>query len=246
MSHPLDLNWKKFGTSLLNVSSDGIAMFDTALQAVISNEIARKALDIYPGSLLNATLPDLESAAQDVLLEKAEKIETEIQKKERSYSAMVSPICHGGTFIGILILFKDTTAFSKVTHRMQAFQELSIELDTIIESSNDGLFICDGNGTVLRCNPASERLTGIDAKEVVGRNVLELVQRGKIDRSVTLEVIKKGKKYPSSRRPKPANSSFSPAVPYLTRTGGCSGWWSMNGISQRLPICRSSWRRRWR
>ncbi|MCA1788138.1 MAG: sigma 54-interacting transcriptional regulator, partial [Desulfobacteraceae bacterium] len=74
------------------------------------------------------------------------------------------------------------------------FQQLSIELDTIIDSSNDGLWICDGNGVVKRINPASEKMIGLSAAEVVGRHMSELVEKKMVDRSVTLEVLKTRKK----------------------------------------------------
>ncbi|MCG8634234.1 MAG: sigma 54-interacting transcriptional regulator [Desulfobacterales bacterium] len=219
MFEPINLNWKEFGTALLNATPNGIAVFDAALKAVISNQIAREQLDIYPGALLGATIPDLKPSAQNVLNEKALKAGIEIKKKDRSYSALVSPIRHGNTSIGILILFEDITAIAKVTNQMEAFQDLSIELDTIIESSNDGLFICDGQGLVLRCNPASERLTGIVAKEVVGKNIIELVQRGTIDRSVTLEVIKKRKKVSLIQKTKTGKQLFLTGSPVFDNHG---------------------------
>ncbi len=64
-------------------------------------------------------------------------------------------------------------------------------MDTIIDSSYDGLWICDQEGKVVRINKAAERIDNIRAHEVVGKNVRELVNRGLFDKSVTLEVIKR-------------------------------------------------------
>ena len=76
------------------------------------------------------------------------------------------------------------------TRKMLSYQELSRELDAIIASSDDGLWICDGQGTILRINRASERLNRLRASDVVGRNINELVEEGHIDDSVTLKVMK--------------------------------------------------------
>ncbi|MBP2641011.1 MAG: norR 9 [Firmicutes bacterium] len=65
------------------------------------------------------------------------------------------------------------------------------ELEAIIASSYDGLFITDGNGVVLRMNAAYERLTGIKADEVVGKNMKDLIDVGYYDQSVTLLVMEK-------------------------------------------------------
>ncbi len=63
-------------------------------------------------------------------------------------------------------------------------------LNAVIESSFDGLWICNAEGQVLKINRASEKINSISADQVVGKNVKDLVARGFFDRSVTLEVIK--------------------------------------------------------
>ncbi|EAX47947.1 putative PAS/PAC sensor protein [Thermosinus carboxydivorans Nor1] len=69
------------------------------------------------------------------------------------------------------------------------FNELITELEAIIDSSYDGIFITDGKANVLRLNAAYERITGIKAAEVVGRNMVDLVREGLYDQSVTLLVL---------------------------------------------------------
>jgi len=64
------------------------------------------------------------------------------------------------------------------------------EQDAIINSTSDGLWICDGQANVLRVNPASERINNIRAADVVGRNMRDLLREGLFDRSVTLEVLR--------------------------------------------------------
>src|SRR6266702_5235439 len=70
------------------------------------------------------------------------------------------------------------------------YQELTRVHDAIIDSLADGLWICDGEANVLRINQASERLNAIEAVQVVGRNMKDLIAAGVFDRSATLEVIR--------------------------------------------------------
>jgi PAS domain S-box-containing protein len=77
---------------------------------------------------------------------------------------------------------------------MKSYQKVSMELDTIINSSHDGFWICDGLGKIIRINPASEQLNGIKAEKFIGKSMQELVDNGMIDRSITLKVIKTKKK----------------------------------------------------
>jgi PAS domain S-box-containing protein len=66
------------------------------------------------------------------------------------------------------------------------------QLNAIIDSSFDGLWICDGEGRVVRINKASEEINDIRAEQVLNRKMEDLVAEGLIDRSVTLEVLKSG------------------------------------------------------
>jgi PAS domain S-box-containing protein len=75
---------------------------------------------------------------------------------------------------------------------LRAYTELTREQDAIIGSILDGLWISDGDGTVLRISRTSERLNGVRAEDVVGRRMQDLVAEGLFDRSATLEVLRTG------------------------------------------------------
>jgi PAS domain S-box-containing protein len=75
--------------------------------------------------------------------------------------------------------------------RILNFEALTLELQAIIDSSSDGLFVCDGDANVIRVNPASERIHKRPASEMVGRNMRELIPEGFIDRSAALEACLK-------------------------------------------------------
>ena len=68
---------------------------------------------------------------------------------------------------------------------------LITELEAIINSSYDGIFITDGTGVVLRMNEAYERITGIKAAEILGCNMASLVTDGVYDQSVTMLVMER-------------------------------------------------------
>ncbi len=69
--------------------------------------------------------------------------------------------------------------------------EKSQWLDAIIDSSFDGLWICDKHLKVIRINKASARINEVDPADVIGRSILDLVAEGVFDKSVTAEVLRK-------------------------------------------------------
>lgn len=64
------------------------------------------------------------------------------------------------------------------------------QFEAIFNSSFDGIWICDGQGRILRCNPAAERMNGIKASDYIGRPVDCLLKHVIINKTVTSEVLK--------------------------------------------------------
>lgn len=69
-------------------------------------------------------------------------------------------------------------------------KEIEKELEVIMESATEGIWICDAEARVLRINPASEWLNNIRACDVIGRTMYQLVDERFVDKSVTLEVFR--------------------------------------------------------
>ena len=183
-------NWRLFSKALLNASGNAIFVLDPSGTVVISNHRVQKALGLFPGSLLPNTLPDFWPHVRQVLQDRHDLRGLPLQAGKISYLARLAPMNFKATVIGVLCVLEDRTELEKTTRKMLSYQELSQELDAIISSSDDGLFICDGNGTILRINAASERLNMLRITDVIGRNIHELVDEGYIDDSVTLKVMK--------------------------------------------------------
>jgi len=187
-------DWRLLAKALLDASVNAIFVLNPSGTVVISNRRVQQSLGLFPGSLLPNTLPDFWPHARHILEQGGSLDGLPIQAGEISYLARLGPIDFRETLIGVLCVLEDRTELEKTTRKMLSYQELSRELDAIIASSGDGLWISDANGTILRINAASERLNKLRATDVVGRNIKELVDEGYIDVSVTLKVLKSRKR----------------------------------------------------
>ncbi|WP_370636951.1 sigma-54 interaction domain-containing protein [Gelria sp. Kuro-4] len=72
-------------------------------------------------------------------------------------------------------------------------RELLLELEGVMNSSYDGLYVTDEKGTTLRLNPAFERITGLKKEELLGKNVRDLVKMGVLSQSGTHKAIEEQK-----------------------------------------------------
>ncbi len=160
---------------------------------VVVNRVGRELFGIVEGSRLYTAFPDLWNEASRSLSDGVVRYGFAQDTQQNRYMVRISPIDCAPWGSCVLCHFENSLQLDEVTRTLLSFQNLSRELDAIIDSSYDGLWICDGQGTVLRINRASERLNVIQAQDVVGRNMRELVDEGLVDCSATLEVIRTGR-----------------------------------------------------
>mgnify|MGYP001164260772 CR=1 FL=1 len=64
-------------------------------------------------------------------------------------------------------------------------------LRAVFEAAADGIWITSADGTILDLNPAALARNQLSAEEVIGANVQSIVDQGVVDRSATLEVLKR-------------------------------------------------------
>lgn len=175
--------------ALLNAAGEGLLAVSGAGVILLANCVAREALGCCTGLKLGDVLPELWLQVAATLQDRQWRGEIAVQIGGASFLSRVSPVLDEGALVGALCVFEERTRLNELADEMLAYQDLTRELDAIIESSSDGLWICDAQAKVIRINRASERINNISAAEVVGRNMAELVEQGFIDRAVTFEVI---------------------------------------------------------
>lgn len=104
-----------------------------------------------------------------------------------------SPIIHDNTVTGVISVFHKLDHYENISEYLYKYKTLTKQLEAIIDSSYDGIFIADSEGTGFRSNAAYERITGVNPTEFIGQNLRKLEQDGHINQSVTLKVLKSKK-----------------------------------------------------
>lgn len=182
------LDWESLSEAVL----DGVFAVRADGTVFHADRAAQKALGAGIGARLADFAPELAAELDQAAARGARTHEAVIRRGELTWLMKALLVRRVGTPLGALCVLVEVADSESLAHQMRAYEELTRAQDTIIDSSQDGLWICDGDANVLRVNPASERLNGITAAQVVGRNMRDLVAEGFIDRSVTLEVLRTG------------------------------------------------------
>ena len=137
----------------------------------------------------------------------------------KPYLANRTPIVHQGNVVGAVALLQDISGIEALGDELKLSSNTNEELQAIIESSFDGIFVTDGDGKVTRLNRAYEKLTGIKRDEIIGKTMSELVHRGYYSESVTIKVLKSGGQESIVQEVKNGKTIMVTGTPVLDKSG---------------------------
>jgi len=203
---------------------NAIVVLDTGGRVVHGNPAAQ---DLFADPAMNAAgvhidvlLPDSWAGMHVLLSASCPHISRRVMINGRPMLLNASVFFQGSSCAGILCLFQDTSAYEHTISRLKHYKEVNDELDVIINSSFDGLWICDNQARVLRVNPASQKMSGVTEADVIGRPMQELIDEGLFDQSATLAVLEKETAVTLNQRLKDGRRILVTGNPIYDENGG--------------------------
>jgi PAS domain S-box-containing protein len=179
--------------TLLESSYNGILAVDAGGIVTTWNPAFERMSGIKKEDALGRYLPDILPRAKLLtVLETGESMHG--QKMQLEDSVVISnrtPIIKNGKVVGAMAVLQDISSLESIGAELKVTNELNKELDAIIDSVYEGLYITDGAANTLRINKAYTRMTGIRPDEVIGKNMKSLVEKGIYSESVTLHVLER-------------------------------------------------------
>ncbi|MGC9323629.1 MAG: sigma 54-interacting transcriptional regulator [Desulfomonilia bacterium] len=104
-----------------------------------------------------------------------------------------SPISVNGEIVGVMSVFHELKRYESISEYLNKCKNLTQQVEALIDSSYDGIFVTDGEGNGIRSNAAYDRITGEHSADFIGKNMRDLERDGVISESVTLKVLKSKK-----------------------------------------------------
>jgi PAS domain S-box-containing protein len=117
------------------------------------------------------------------------------------------------------LISKKTQLLETLQARLEKEKELNSENLAIIQCSFDGITVTDGKGNIVKVNPALEKLFGMKASELVGRNVGDLERERVIYPSATLLAIRQKKPVTFLQKLKSGKEVLATGNPVLDEEG---------------------------
>jgi len=180
---------------IFDSAHNGIVIVNSEGKILIYNKAAGKTLKIDPDQVKDRFIGEVISKEvwtdmQEILRTGNSQIGKKILLEGSTIIANRTPIVIDGEILGVISIFQDISEYKKIVTELEICKRINKGLDAIIESSYDGLYITDGFANTIRVNKAYERISGHKRDDLIGRNMKELVEKGFINQSVTLEVLR--------------------------------------------------------
>ena len=90
---------------------------------------------------------------------------------------------------GTILILHESMHANCIIQEMDVTNNLLHEINIFVESSHDGILVTDNTGAVIRVNAAFERAFSISRRDVLGRNVRDLMADGLYSQSAALKVM---------------------------------------------------------
>ncbi|MCX5839579.1 MAG: sigma 54-interacting transcriptional regulator [Deltaproteobacteria bacterium] len=175
--------------------SNGILVTDISGKIEFINRQAEIILGLESKNIINrdvsAVLPLTGPQVIKCLKTGKPQLGHHIIGKDISLVLNITTIRKDSQLQGVICCFQGMEEFEVSAKKLESYRRQNVELNAIFESSSDGIWVCDKDAKVIDINPASEKINGLMAKDIIGKHVSELMEGGFFDHSVTLEVLEK-------------------------------------------------------
>jgi len=217
-------NADSFSTAVLDSAQFGVIVTATDGYIVYVNDFARRLLDFNTSIVeRNVHFAELDYSSWLNMLKVIKTGEPQIGIPVMSYSqplvANRSPIIYNGETVGVISVFHKLEHYENISEYLQKYKILTGQLEAIIESSYDAIFVTDSEGVGIRANAAYDRITGMNSSEFIGKSMQELEKEGHISESVTLKVLKSRKTETISQRTRTGREVLATGNPIFNDKG---------------------------
>jgi PAS domain S-box-containing protein len=176
---------------VINSAYNPIVAVDHTGTINIWNQAAENLTNLKKSDVLGRFINDIipESQLTDIIENGHSEYGINLRIGSRSFITNRAPIVKNGEITGAVAVLYDVSELESVSRELEYVKTLNSEMDAIIDSSFDGLYITDGEGMTLRINKAIRRMTGLGEEELLNKSMNELVETGVLSRSASLLVL---------------------------------------------------------
>ncbi|WP_113928740.1 sigma 54-interacting transcriptional regulator [Bacillus sp. P14.5] len=179
---------KEILKSTFSSMTNGVIVVDRDRRILFMNLSASNLLcngnEDYTGQDIKEFIPN--SELYKVLETEQSSIGVKMEIAGAQYMVNRTPLYQDGRLIGAVGVLQEIS-------QMEHYRLLLKQMEQVIESSADGIYVVDKHGLTLFVNSAYEEITGFNRDDLIGNHMADLMKEGYFDQSVSLLVLEEKK-----------------------------------------------------
>jgi PAS domain S-box-containing protein len=150
---------------------NGIVTIDASECIRVINPAAAAALDVEAGAVIGKNINEIfpQAGMSEVMQSGQAAINRKIRYGDKTFLVTCTKV-NGEHEIGIAII-NDFTELAVVYEELSQTKELMQELETIIETSSDGILVTDEKGGIVKVNTALADIFAETTDAIIGKNI---------------------------------------------------------------------------
>ncbi|MGF7184378.1 PAS domain S-box-containing protein [Desulfitispora alkaliphila] len=206
---------------ILDSTHNGIMAVDQDGRLTLFNEAAARLLSVQPAKVLGKYVKDMfpNTGLIEVLETGKPQYSQKVTHGEKTFISNRTPLRLEGKLAGAVAVFQDISEITRISSELEVVKELNRELDAVIDCSHDGICITDGDGKILRLNPAFARVTGLKREDFMGESLYRMLEEKVVNQSATIKVIEQKKPITVMQQFNTGKHAIATAYPIFDNNG---------------------------
>lgn len=186
------MSFQSFLFALLETLNSGVLFVDKEGKILLCNHKLMDMTGLKREELIGRYVQDVlpDQRVSEWMQREEYHFGQKMKVKGSTYLVHSRPVYKEGAVVGVVAVYSDISEREELQASLDYAQALNRQLDSIINSSYDGIYIADAHGVGVKVNKAYERITGVKPEELLGKNMKQVVEEGIVSDSVTLKVLK--------------------------------------------------------
>jgi len=178
--------------TILEQAVMGVMGIDTKGCIQYSNPRARRLLncEIPIGSSLKTVDPDIANEVICCIKQGKNKHGFTIKQQENTFEIIVSLIRKDIDIEGAVCYIRNLEEVEASAWMLPNIKEMNLQFHALVDHSYYGIYILDGQGTVIKVNEVAADIIGLKKEKIIGINIRDLEKEGVIEKSLTPSILK--------------------------------------------------------
>ncbi len=162
---------ENFYRVMLDSIAEGLIAIDDEGKIIFINKVARQILNVDDDVIGKFVADVIPNTRMHVVLQTGRAEHDQIQHLgDKSIVTTRVPIVDdSGKILGVVAVFRDISRAWKMAEKVTNVRELEALLMAIFDSTYDAISVADEEGRIILVNRAYTRITGLSARDVIGK-----------------------------------------------------------------------------